>query len=184
MNSVLSDVPKGVNLTGDNYWNPAFRIAADTDIITKDVAMCTGRYPKQYSLLTKFQLTDTPTKLTLINVTSDAGVELAVSIETESMEVIFECLSLLARFPLRDNSLEARQWHIMSISVLPTSLSLYIDDKLVHTAHIDSSQACELTCSSKEVAIGYSQNEVCMCNRAVQCMSPTPSVRSLCNSWY
>ena len=166
MNSVLSDVPKGVNLTGDNYWNPAFRIAADTEIITKDVTMCTGTYPKQYSLLTKFQLTDTPTKHTLINVTSDGGVELAVSIETENMEVIFECLSLMARFPLRDNTLEAKQWHIMSISVIPTSISLYIDDKLVHTAHIDSSQACELTCNSKEVTIGYSQHEVCV---AKQC---------------
>ena len=161
MSSVLSDVPKGVNLTGDNYWNPAFRIAASTEIITKDVTMCTGKYPKQYSLLTKFQLTDTPTKVTLINVTSDAGVELAVSIETESMEVIFECLSLLARFPLRGNSLEAKQWHMMSISIIPTSLSLYLDDKLVHTAHIDNSQSCDLLCSSKEVTIGYSQNEVC-----------------------
>ena len=160
MSSVLSNVPKGVNLTGDDQWNPAFKIAADTKIITKDVTMCLGEYPKHYSLLTKFQLTDTPTKVTLINITSDVGVELAVSIETDNMEVVFECLSLLARFPLKAGSLEEKSWHMMSISVIPTSLSLYLDNKLVHTAHIDSSQSCDLTCHDKEVTIGYSANEV------------------------
>lgn len=160
MSSVLSNVPKGVNLTGDDYWNPAFKIAADTKIITRDVSMCLGEYPRHYSLLTKFQLTTMPTKVTLINATSAEGVELAVSIDTDSMEVVFECLSLLARFPLQHDSLEARHWHAMSISVIPTSLSLYLDNHLVHTAHIDSSQACDLTCRSKEVTIGYSPDEV------------------------
>jgi len=160
MSSVLSNVPKGVNLTGDDYWNPAFKIAADTKIITKDVSMCLGEYPRQYSLLTKFQITTTPTKVTLINVTSAEGVELAVSIDTETLEVVFECLSLLARLPLKQDSLEPEHWHVMSISVIPTSLSLYLNNHLVHTAHIDESQACDLTCHSKEVTIGHSPDEV------------------------
>ena len=160
MSSVLNDVPDGVNLTGDDYWNPAFRIAANTEIVTRDVSMCSGKFPNHYSLLMKFQLTDTPTKVTLINITSDLGVELAVTIELEKTELFFECQSLMARFPVQKDSFEAGQWHLMSIGVQPTSLSLYIDNKLVHSTPIDSSLSCELTCYDKLVTIGYSQHEV------------------------
>lgn len=185
MSSVLSDIPDGVNLTGDDNWNPAFKIAANTKIVTKDISVCSKNRLSQYSLLTKFKLTDMPTKVTLINVTSNEGVELAVSIETETMEVIFECLSLLARFPLRTNSLGAKQWHMMSISVIPTSLSLYLDNKLVHTARIDSSQSCDLSCNSAEVTIGYSPDGVSLYSSvsALPLCEPHPC-RCLCSNWY
>ena len=160
MSSVLSDIPDGVNLTGDDNWNPAFRISANSKIVTKDVSVCSVKRLDQYSLLMKFKLTEIPTTVTLINVTSNQGVELAISIETEKMEVVFECLSLLARFRLGADRLEANQWHMMSMSVIPTSLSLYLDNKLVQTAHISSNQSCGLNCSSTEVAIGYSRNDV------------------------
>jgi len=160
MSSVLADVPDGVNLAGDDYWNPAFKIAPNTKIVTNDITICSENYPSQYSILTKFQLVDTPTRVTLLNVTSSMGVELAVSIETDNMEVVFECLSLLVRFPLRSGSMEAGQWHMMSISVLPTSLSLFVDNTLVHKVDIDKEQSCLLSCNKKEVITGHSANEV------------------------
>jgi len=160
MSSVLADVPDGVNLAGDDYWNPAFKIAPNTKIVTNDITICSENYPSQYSILTKFQLVDTPTRVTLLNVTTSMGVELAVSIETDNMEVVFECLSLLVRFPLRSGSMEAGQWHMMSISVLPTSLSLFVNNALVHKVDIDKEQSCLLSCNKKEVITGYSANEV------------------------
>lgn len=160
MGSVLSDIPDGVSMTGDDEWNPAFKISAHTKIVTRSVTVCSMKGLNQYSLLMKFKLTKTPTKVTLVNVTSNAGVELAVSIDTEANEVVFECLSLLAHFPLRADHLEDTQWHVMSISVIPTSLSLYLDYNLVHTAHIDGDQSCDLTCDNAEVAIGHSPHDV------------------------
>ena len=160
MSSVLADVPDGVNLAGDDYWNPAFKIAPNTKIVTNDVTICSEKYASQYSILTKFQLVDTPSRVTLLNVTSNMGVELAVSLETDNMEVVFECLSLLVRFPLRSGSMEAGQWHMMSISVLQTSLSLFVDNTLVHNVDIDKEQSCLLSCDKKEVVTGHSPNEV------------------------
>lgn len=180
--SVLSDVPDGVNLTKDDHQNTAFKIAHNTRIVTRDVTMCTGESPKQYSLLTKFKLTDKSTKVTLINVTSNVGVELAISIETESMEIVFECLSLLARFPLQDDSLKANKWHMMSISIIPTSLSLYLNNKLMHTAHIDSDQSCDLTCLNKEVTVGYSSHEVCIVAIVILMFEPHPSLAGTCTT--
>ena len=160
MGSVLADVPDGVTLAGDDYWNPAFKIAPNSKFVTNDITICSDNYESQYSVLTKFKLVDTPTRVTLLNVTSNLGVELAVSVETDRMEVLFECISLLVRFPLHSGSIEAGRWHMMSISVLPTSLSLYIDNTMVHKVDIDKEQSCTLSCDKMEVTTGHSPNEV------------------------
>jgi hypothetical protein len=151
----LKDLPDHVMPTGDDFDNPAYIMSPAGVHQRAGVVVCPKGLQKEFSLLTKFRLDDTPHSFTLFNISSDSGdVDLAISIDASSEpSVTFECSSVIAKFELDSFALEEKVWYKMAFLITTSRIVLTANNKVLGEGMLSDVDACQFRCEEKNIHI-------------------------------
>ena len=110
----LEDLPYSVVPTGYDFGDnqlPAYTIYPTANLSEKGKNLCPMGLPEEFSLLTTFRLDRFPQLVTMLNISDDDGVNLAITVDTKGRHIMFECSSVIAKFELGVSKLKENGWH-------------------------------------------------------------------------
>ena len=101
--------------------------------------LCRGNYPLEYSILTKFLLTDSKLKsVTLLNISSETnGLAIVLDLCTDSVHVVFgsSCPTRNITFPLGGRISADGEWHRFALSFSADDVALFVDCRSLQPVH-------------------------------------------------
>ena len=150
----LEDLPESVIPTGYDFEEsqlPAYTVHPAAKLSEDGKNLCPTGLPDEFSLLATFRLDKFPQLVTLVNISSYDGVDLAITMDTEGRHIMFECSSIIAKFELGKSNLQENVWHKLGFGISKSGISLTIDGESAGEAALTESDVCTFHCEEKSI---------------------------------
>ena len=150
----LEDLPDSVIPTGYDFGEsqlPAYTVYPTAKLSDEGKNLCPVGLPEEFSLLTTFRLDEFPQLVTLLNISGDGGVDLAITVDTVGHHIMFECSSVIAKFELGMSKLKENAWHKMGFVISKSNIALTFDGKSAGEAALTKSDICTFRCEENNI---------------------------------
>lgn len=152
----LEDLPESVIPTGYDFGEsqlPAYTVHPTAKLSEEGKNLCPTGLPDEFSLLATFRLDNFPQLVTMLNISSYDGVDLAITMDTEGRHITFECSSVIAKFELGMSKLKENVWHKLGFVISKSSIALTIDGESAGEAALTESDVCTFRCEEKNIYV-------------------------------